>query len=153
MKKKTGVAVVLMFVILMLAATPTFAKEMAPFKANVKATATAPSGLISGQDVLGSGVASHMGKVSVYQHHTVNLATGEFYDGVFLWTAANGDLLIGTYRGFLVPINSESFEIQGHFDINGGTGRFQHATGGGTASGTQRIDGTAELILDGSISY
>ncbi len=77
-----------------------------------------------------------------------------FYDGTFIWTAANGDELHGTYGGYLEVVSATLTEIHGTFTIDGGTGRFQHATGGGPASGTQSlVDGSAVLVLDGSISY
>jgi hypothetical protein len=135
-------------------------EPLLPFKADVLAIAGPPP---SGpppwyMDVYGSGVASHMGKVSVYQHHLVAPTADPnvlvFHDGVWIWTAANGDILQGTYSGQLVfnPTGGY-FEIHGYFYVDGGTGRFQHATGEGPASGTQGLDGTAELFLDGTIQY
>jgi len=132
-------------------------KQILPFKANVSAYATPPP---SGpppwyMDVYGSGVATHMGRVTVYQHHMVVPAGDgvDFYDGFFLWTAANGDELWGTYEGHM-PFNPAGyFEIHGYFIIEGGTGRFAHATGEGPASGAQHLDGTADLTLDGTIEY
>lgn len=128
-----------------------------PFKAYVSATATPPP---SGpppwyMDVYGSGVVTLMGFVTVYQHHVVVPAAdgGVDFDGYWLWTAANGDQLFGTYAGHM-PLNPAGyFEIHGYFYVDGGTGRFQHATGEGPASGVQYMDGTAELVLDGTINY
>ena len=129
-------------------------KHSVPFKATGKGNAIA----VTGPPVLeifvyGSGQATHMGNVIIWQHHYVNVITMTFYDGEFVWTAANGDKLLGTYYGSLVPA-AEGFEIHGHFDIIGGTGRFESAVGGGVASGMQYyVDNTAELRLDGTITY
>jgi hypothetical protein len=47
-----------------------------------------------------------------------------------------------------------NFEIHGLFVLSGGTGKFQHATGGGVASGTQSpINGAADLTLNGIIIF
>jgi hypothetical protein len=130
-----------------------------PFKAHVTGIGgPAPSGPPPwSQDVLGSGVASHMGLVSVYQHHSVVPTTDPniliFYDGTCVWTAANGDMLFGTYAGYLQFNPAGYFEIHGQFVWTGGTGRFQGATGTGLASGAQYLDGTFDLVLDGTITY
>ena len=124
-----------------------------PFKANAKAYAVA----VSGPPILeiyisGSGHATHMGKISIWQHHFVDVNSMTFYDGRFVWTAANGDTIEGGYYGSMVP-TSVGFEIHGHFTIDGGTGRFENAVGGGIASGMQYFDNTADLTLDGTITY
>jgi hypothetical protein len=97
-----------------------------------------------------------MGKITVYQHHMVVPAADggvDFYDGYWLWTAANGDEVWGTYSGHM-PFNPAGyFEIYGYFIIAGGTGRFVNARGEGPASGAQYMDGTADLRLDGIIYY
>ena len=124
-----------------------------PFKATAKAYAV----VVSGPPILeiyisGSGHATHMGNISVWQHHFVNVISMTFYDGRFVWTAANGDTIEGGYYGSMVP-TSVGFEIHGHFTIDGGTGRFEDAVGGGIASGMQYFDNTADLRLDGTIAY
>jgi hypothetical protein len=129
-----------------------------PFKAHATYLGTpAPSGPPPWyMNVYGSGVCTHMGHVTVYQHMTIVPAADggiDFYDGVFSWTAANGDILTGTYSGHM-PFNPAGyFEIQGYWYITGGTGRFQHATGEGPASGIQRLDGTGDLYCIGWIDY
>ena len=124
-----------------------------PFKATGKGSAV----VLSGPPILeivvtGSGHSTHLGKVDIWQHHLVNAITMTFYDGTFVWTAANGDTIEGCYSGSLIP-TSAGFEIHGSFTIDGGTGRFAGATGGGAASGMQYNDNTAELELDGTISH
>ena len=128
-------------------------KNSVPFKANAKANAV----VVSPPPILeiyvyGSGHSTHMGNTTVWQHHFVDVISMTFYDGTFVWTAANGDTLTGSYHGSLVP-TSIGFEIHGYFTIDGGTGRFGDATGGGIASGMQYFDNTADLSLDGTIAY
>jgi hypothetical protein len=124
-----------------------------PFKATAKAYAVAVSPPpILEIYITGSGHATHMGKTSIWQHHFVNVISMTFYDGRFLWTAANGDTIEGGYGGSMVP-TSVGFEIHGQFTIDGGTGRFEDAIGGGVASGMQYFDNTADLRLDGTITY
>ena len=124
-----------------------------PFKATGKGSAAALSGPpILEIVVTGSGHSTHMGKVDIWQHHFVNVITMTFYDGTFVWTAANGDTIDGSYSGSLIP-TSAGFEIHGSFTIDGGTGRFAGASGGGAALGMQYFDNTAELELDGTITY
>jgi hypothetical protein len=98
-----------------------------------------------------------MGLVGVYQHHwvvpTSDPSILNFYGGTSFWTAADGDVLFGTYAGYLQFNPAGYFEIHGHFVFIGGTGRFQDATGAGRASGAQYLDGTFDLRLDGTISY
>jgi hypothetical protein len=108
------------------------------------------------QTVSGSGTCTHMGKVTVYQHHMVVPAADggiDFYNGEFFWTAANGDIVMGTYSGHMTPNPAGYLDIHGYWYIDGGTGRFQHATGQGPASGIQHFDGTGDLFCDGWIDY
>lgn len=133
-----------------------------PFKAHVTGSAgPPPSGSPPwAMDVHASGSASYMAyPVTVYQHHLV-VPTSDpnvliFYDGIFVWEAADHDVLKGTYAGYLKMNKATgNFEIHGLFVIGGGTGKFQHATGGGLASGTQSpIDGAADLTLNGIIIF
>jgi hypothetical protein len=133
-----------------------------PFKAHVTGFAGPPP---SGSPpwamyVSGSGWASYMAyPVSVYQSHLV-VPTSDpsvliFYDGIFVWTAFDGEVLKGTYAGYLkMNPATGNFEIHGLFVIGGGTGKFEHATGGGLASGTQSpVTGAADLWLDGIVIF
>jgi hypothetical protein len=163
MKLKIALFVTLfaaLFIALPVQARPVMEKGYVPFKANVSAYGTPPPQGAPPwyMDIFGSGVATHMGLVTVYQHHWIAPVADSndlvFYDGVSIWTAANGDILDGTYYGRMVfnPVGGY-FEIHGHFVFDGGTGRFKDAQGAGLASGIQRFDGTADLRLDGTIKY
>jgi hypothetical protein len=160
MKPKTLLLVTLLavlFVVVPVQARMSYNEQPLPFIARVSAQATPPQGPPPWyMEIVGSGIAIHMGTVTVYQHHmVVPTADGgvDFYDGVWIWTAANGDELKGTYSGHM-PLNSAGyFEIHGYFIIDGGTGRFTHAKGEGPASGAQYMNGAADLRLDGIIYY
>jgi hypothetical protein len=106
-------------------------------------------------DISGSGYATHLGKITLRQHHTVDLTTTPptFYDGTYTDTAANGGTIFGTYHGYMVPLQNGDLEIHGVFTIDGGTGRFSNVVGGGRAIGVQHPDGTAWLLLIGTISF
>jgi hypothetical protein len=120
------------------------------------ATASASLGPLTNPPILdiyisGSGYATYLGKISVSQHHFVDLTTLTFYGGTYTDTAANGDTIFGTYHGYMVPLQNGDFEIHGIFTIDGGTGRFCEALGGGSAIGVQHPDNTAWLLLLGTI--
>jgi hypothetical protein len=122
-----------------------------------KATGTGSAVAVSGPPILeiyvtGAGHATHMGCISIWQHHFVNAITMTFYDGTYVWTAADGDTIYGSYSGNLV-YTPDGFEIHGIFTIDGGTGELTDAKGGGTCTGMQFFDNTCVLKLDGTISY
>jgi hypothetical protein len=159
--KGSGVLIFLLAAVVMLLATFPLGSarnnecedHSVPFKAAGKccAVAVSPPPILEIY-ISGSGQATHMGRVGIWQHHYVDVTSMTFYDGTFVWTAANGDTIEGTYYGSLVP-TSAGFEIHGYFTIDGGTGRFENAVGGGIASGMQYFDNTADLRLDGTITY
>ena len=64
------------------------------------------------------------------------LTAGEsipYWDGIGTFTAANGDQLILSISGEIVPSNRPGFNLEFHdaFDFIGGTGRFTNASGSG----------------------
>lgn len=72
------------------------------------------------------------------------LTAGEsipYWDGIGTFTAANGDQLILSISGEIVPSNRPGFNLEFHdaFEFIGGTGRFANASGSGaTDSYVQR---------------
>jgi hypothetical protein len=141
----------------LLLANSAVAEETVPFKATGSGLASAvvvspPPNLILWISISGAGKATHMGRISIIQHHFVDVNSLTFYGGTYIWTAANGDTIFGIYDGYLVP-TSIGFEIHGQFTIDGGTGELINARGGGPASGMQFFDNTFILKLDGRISY
>jgi hypothetical protein len=104
--------------------------------------------------VSASGVGSQVGAFELEIPHVVNFATSNA-TGSYLMTAANGDMVIGTFTGHATPIGTD-----GHYamlveevTITGGTGRFEGATGSFTA--VRLIDRVNLLTVgyyEGSIS-
>ena len=128
-----------------------------PFKAHVSYLGSPFQGLPPWyQTVSGSGTCTHMGLITLSQHHMVVPATDggiDFYDGEFVWTAANGDELYGTYAGHMPPNPAGYLDIQGYWFITGGTGRFADATGEGPATGIQYLNGIGDMYCNGWIEY
>jgi hypothetical protein len=137
--------------------SPADLRKELPFKTHAKAVVTslAPGAPCSGLrvDIVSEGQGTYVGLHTSIQHHCINPPSLAFTDGEFTITAADGDQLSGTYFGELVPIAPPIFAINGNFTFTGGTGRFEGATGGGTASGEQDLStGDATVFLDGTIS-
>jgi hypothetical protein len=104
--------------------------------------------------VSASGTGSQVGAFELEIPHVVDFATASA-TGSYLMTAANGDMVIGSFTGHATPIGSD-----GHYamlveevTITGGTGRFEGATGDFTA--VRLIDRVNLLTIgdyDGTIS-
>ncbi len=111
--------------------------------------------------IQGGGRASYLGVVNIDQSHCLNLASGQFYDGQFTVTAADGSAISGTYGGQSVPtVNCPNiaagqcvFRILGGWEITGGTGRAATVlNGSGAARGTvNTITGMASVFLQGNV--
>jgi len=117
-----------------------------------------------GLGILGnmSGYFSHLGKFKEANSIWFNIShdmsdfpnTISFtQDAVFC--AANGDLLHGEYKA---TMNLSNAEVNGVFVIDGGTGRFENATGQTTANGYAWFDDFGRvagmyLTGEGEISY
>ena len=134
------------------------AATQVPFKATFNAAGTASA--VAGDrcpvltvDIHGTGNATHTGQLTDDQSHCADPSSLAFTDGIFTLTAANGDQIRGTYFGEFVPLDAPLFNIDGHFTITGGTGRFAGSTGGGDASGVQNLaTGDVKVSLVGTIS-
>jgi len=153
------VVTTLLLVVFMLTLPVGYAKRAQgrPFRATAESTSvtvvpTSPTVLMI--SITAVGQATHMGRIEIQQSHFAHLETGLFDGGVFVITAANGDMLDGSYSGYLTPTSVVGeFEIHGSLTFDGGTGRFANAVGEGAASGIQYSDGTADLLLDGILTY
>jgi hypothetical protein len=134
------------------------ASKQVPFKGIFSATGTATARPgdrcpVLTVEILGTGNATHLGRLTNEQSHCAAPPSLAFTDGVFTLTAANGDQIRGTYFGEFVPLDPPLFTIDGHFSITGGTGRFADATGSGDASGVQNlVTGEVTVSLVGTIS-
>jgi hypothetical protein len=140
---------------------PRAAVKRVPFKGSFNGTSTVAPGRCAAltNAISGTGQITHLGHFTTAQSHCIDPTGADplaFTDGVFTFTAANGDTIFGTYSGRLVPTATPGlFQVDGVFTIEGGTGRFANASGGGDASGeTDLADpaGPATVILAGSIS-
>jgi hypothetical protein len=106
--------------------------------------------------VTGSGHATHLGATTAATtDQTVNLITGAA-TATYTLTAANGDTLILSME-FQATFTPDGVEFEGTYVVVGGTGRFAHATGSGSSSGTATFTspdaGAGSFTLGGSISY
>jgi hypothetical protein len=102
-----------------------------------------------------SGYATHLGRVEVVAEHCSDFDTGTYGDGRVTITAANGDILKGTYTngGSTAPPPVTGFRDDFAF-VNGGTGRFAVASGGGTEVGFFNMDTLDTWVyMEGVISY
>jgi len=92
-------------------------------------------------DIVGSGTATHVGK---YAYQAVECFDGaRHYEGEFTLTAANGDTIVGTYRGEVVSIVGSLGFYEHDAKIEGGTGRFAGASGSFHVSGIANLDPAA----------
>ena len=91
-------------------------------------------------DVTGTGHGTQVGAYTVHYRECFVPATGAVTGGTFTLTAANGDMLFGTYGGQASPTadpNVVTFDDPGV--ITGGTGRFAGAGGVANASGVANL--------------
>jgi hypothetical protein len=73
-----------------------------PFKGTFDATATVLTGDRCPEltvVIQGTGKATHLGRLTTDQSHCATPTSVAFTDGLFTFTAANGDQLRGTYSG------------------------------------------------------
>jgi hypothetical protein len=103
----------------------------------------------------GEGQATHLGRMVTQSiEETVNLATGE---GVasYIFSTANGDEIVIEFAFSAIP-SGASFAVSGTWEITGGTGRFDGASGSGTYKGRVEFTGLSSAVghfkLEGTIS-
>jgi hypothetical protein len=100
---------------------------------------------------------THIGVGTWSSFETVNFCTspgvGEVV-GEFTLTAANGDQIFGTYNT-IVLVGDGTIAASGTYEIAGGTGRFEDATGTGTIDATGDFGPPFGVIgaMSGGISY
>lgn len=125
------------------------------------APTTCPEGALWRYSGAGTGQFLHLGDTSVAVTHCtfVDFAsgTGRFGPGTVTLTAANGDVLRLVHRGWFRLVNAPD-GLTSVFDIDwvvvGGTGRFEGATGAGTAHGSSLLStGTTAASYHGEIAY
>jgi hypothetical protein len=98
----------------------------------------------------GTGQISHLGYVTWATEQCFQLFAGTFGDAELVVTAANGDMLFGTYSGVMTGETTFAETMV----ITGGTGRFTGASGTIDETGWFDADtGYVEITGVGSIIY
>jgi hypothetical protein len=91
-------------------------------------------------DIAVTVMATQLGKAQGPAFATLDL-TDLSYVGGGTWAAANGDAVSFTFAGQFVPtVTPGVLENVETFELTGGTGRFEGATGGGVAGGLLDAD-------------
>jgi hypothetical protein len=159
---KNFILTLALFVAMLFAAEVAEAEPAVPFKAtiaiseSIQPIGTPPCFLIG--DISGTGVATHLGKVTLVSSDCINPiseTTFSFVSNQVVLTGANGDQVFAAYNGNLT-IEGAAGTITGGFQIVGGTGRYVQATGAGTVQGVEDLSagiGKGEVQLIGTISY
>jgi hypothetical protein len=104
-------------------------------------------------DIPGSGIATHLGTVTLAGPSRVNLIDATQTPTGTL-TAANGDQLVLDIEGtvqFTGPDPAAPVTFSGSWTVQSGTGRFQNASGSGSYSGSA-AGPAGELTLTGNLS-
>jgi hypothetical protein len=108
----------------------------------------------------GWGTMSHLGDTYVYAEHCSygDPATGPdgtYGEGEITTTADNGDVLLGTYTDGISFPSGDLIGFMDHFTfVDGGTGRFSFASGGGVETGAVNFDDFSfTLQMTGVIAY
>jgi len=151
------------------AATAQAGPHALPFKATVAFSESViftyqPPCLATGS-LTGSGHARYLGTLQASAQNCIN-PIGVFDPNApsfwfvssgpgLVFTAASGDQLFGHYSGTLTYRRGLPHRASGYFVLNGGTGRFMGATGGGVLSGEEDIGnlstGTGRIRFDGEV--
>jgi hypothetical protein len=100
----------------------------------------------------GSGTATHLGHFTIHRTGTLK-PSGDgpnlIIEGHATLTASNGDLLETDIEGVLDPATGRAVLT---YEWEGGTGRFQNATGSATWLVQVNPDGTYDVVADGILN-
>jgi hypothetical protein len=143
---------------LTLAPATAHAAKQVPFRARWDAdlviTPVAPPFVaVSG---LGAGRALHLGTMTAQSiTETVNLETGAGI-AAYRFIAANGDEVLVNFAFTAIPTSPNVYSIQGVWQVVGGTGRFDGASGSGDYVGEVAFSGPVNALgqfeLEGTIA-
>jgi hypothetical protein len=128
------------------------ARNQVPFRASWAADIgitplTSPFVAVSGS---GTGHGRHLGAMTAESIvEVVNLGTGEGL-AQYRFTAANGDELFVNFVFSAIPTSPTAFSVQGTWEVTGGTGRFEGASGSGAYGG--RVDFTTDATAVGQFA-
>jgi hypothetical protein len=111
--------------------------------------------------VEGTGTASHLGKLTITRTHCFTPENNPpIHDGSWEAVAANGDRVWGSYFGSLVPTEFDDQgnpilgEITSPYTLDGGTGRFEGASGEGiTVADYDLVTNEGDFLSEGWIWY
>jgi hypothetical protein len=124
------------------------AEAQVPFKGHFDLTMQHPPVFIDAThlqaDVNVTIRATQLGDAHGPAHFVVDVTTLS-YVGETTWYAANGDAIFFTFAGQFVPVAQGVLDNIETYEIVGGTGRFEGATGAGVCSG--QMDGSTLLPL------
>jgi len=131
------------------------AEKQVPFNGSLAGTSTIsdtfPIATVSANL---TGNATHLGRFTLSLPHEVNLAdTPVSATGTFVFIAANGDQVSGTFTGLVDSAAPPVFHVTETATITGGTGRFAGATGGFTMLRSLNVDLTTSGSFSGTISF
>jgi len=103
-------------------------EALVPFKGSLEGEYGAPAGQfpIFHEVIAAGGHATHLGRYTLSIEETVNVLQASA-TGSFVFTAANGDAVSGTFTGHAQP--GPLVSITEEATITGGTGRFATASG------------------------
>lgn len=149
------------FLVGVIAFTPSLAAAKdRPFKARLTGNASlSPTGdpAVIRNDETGEGHATHLGR---FRWKSVELVDFSAFPpavavvGSFVMTAANGDQVFGTYETIGAVDETGNLIIHGSYVIDGGTGRFEDATGSGDLDAVASLgpglpfEGTLNGVID-----
>ena len=108
-------------------------------------------------DISGSGLATHVGKLTLVSTDCIipmSQTAFLFSSNQLVFTVvATGDQIFATYGG-IFTFEGTLGVINGGYNIDGGTGRYLHASGVGTVQGMEDLStGQGSVQLTGTISY
>ena len=159
---RSGILAAGILALVLVSGTTGTASESRPFKATLVGHAgpspTADPCVLTNAEG-GTGQARHLGTIDWTSSENVNFCSnpaGADVEGVFVWTAANGDQLTGRYVTLAHPdFAGGVITFAGTWEITGGTGRFEGATGGGTLSGEGSLAPPfgVSATFEGTVSY
>ncbi len=109
----------------------------------------------------GTGHYTHLGFTSFHVSHCSAMTgptVGQFGAGTMTLTAANGDTLIlrdwGTFDLTVGSAGPSRSDVDFHWEVVGGTGRFEGADGSGGGAGYSQLStGMTTMRMWGEISY
>jgi len=97
---------------------------------------------------------SNLGSFTQTLSHCTNVATGNISNGLFTFDFGSGNTLFGTVAGTItLPPVAGLAPIEKIFTVTGGTGLFEGATGGFTATGIANIaNASSQVSFSGTVN-